>query len=494
MAKINTKKVGTDRRFDKEGVRLAGGGGLLAAAQGAEGQLRRAVLSCLLWEDVAYQTGEGLAAEIKALVPQVPADRVAALAIEARTKSKLRHVPLYLARVMAALSTHKQVVGSLLPEIILRPDELTEFLAIYQKDGGKDQPISAQVKKGLAAAFARFNEYQLAKYNRDGDVKLRDVLFLTHPAPEGGIGNTKRERKMGKYDTTPRADLYRRLVRNELATPDTWEVALSAGADKKATWTRLINEGKLGALAFVRNLRNMEQAGVDPKVIREGFGRVNTQWLLPLNMVAAAKHAPTWERELEGLMLRCLADQPKLKGRTILVIDSSGSMSASISSKSELNRLDAALSLAMLASEVCESVAIYMTAGGSEHATALIKPRRGFALLEDAKKAAQPLGGGGIFTRQALEYIKTQEREKPDRIMVFSDSQDCDRTDKVPAPFGEHNYIIDIGAHTRGVNFAGVWDAEIAGFSPNFLSYIAALEGQAIGVTENDESDSAGGN
>jgi hypothetical protein len=26
----------------------------------------------------------------------------------------------------------------------------------------------------------KFNAYQLAKYNRDGKVKLRDVLFLTH--------------------------------------------------------------------------------------------------------------------------------------------------------------------------------------------------------------------------------------------------------------------------------------------------------------------------
>jgi len=53
------------------------------------------------------------------------------------------------------------------------------------------------------------------------------------------------------------------LVAGELATPDTWEVALSAGAsvDKREAWERLLAENKLGAQALLRNLRNMAEPG-----------------------------------------------------------------------------------------------------------------------------------------------------------------------------------------------------------------------------------------
>jgi 60 kDa SS-A/Ro ribonucleoprotein len=39
------------------------------------------------------------------------------------------------------------------------------------------------VKKGLAAAFPKFDEHALAKYDRGGPIKLRDVLFLSHAKP-----------------------------------------------------------------------------------------------------------------------------------------------------------------------------------------------------------------------------------------------------------------------------------------------------------------------
>ena len=71
------------------------------------------------------------------------------------------------------------------------PDELAEFVAVYAKVNkvtpkNVKKKLSAQVKKGLAQAFAKFDEYQFAKYNRDGDVKLRDVMFLCHPKPAIG--------------------------------------------------------------------------------------------------------------------------------------------------------------------------------------------------------------------------------------------------------------------------------------------------------------------
>ena len=89
------------------------------------------------------------------------------------------------------------------------------------------------------------------------------------------------------------------------------------------------------------------------------------------------------------------------------------------------------------------------------------------------------IGWGGIFTRQVLEWSKnTFAGEKFDRIIVFSDSQDCDYPDRrTPMPFGKYNYICDVSAHQNGVNYRGKWTAEISGWSEHFITYIAALEG-----------------
>jgi len=58
------------------------------------------------------------------------------------------------------------------------------------------------MKKGLAAAFGKFDAYSLAKYNSDGAaIKLRDVLFLTHAKPKESRGLTKEDRRLMKGDT-----------------------------------------------------------------------------------------------------------------------------------------------------------------------------------------------------------------------------------------------------------------------------------------------------
>src|SRR5208337_2453362 len=175
-------------------------------------------------------------------------------------------------------------------------DELSEFVAIYWA-GGR-QPLSAQVKKGLAAAFGKFDEYALAKYDRAGAVRLRDVLFLSHARPADEA----------------QAALWKRLAGNELATPDTWEVALSAtgraegdrALDKRELWERLLAERKLGALALLRNLRNMQVAGVSEELVLAALAALKTDRVLPFRFLAAARVAPQWEQALEQAMYRSI--------------------------------------------------------------------------------------------------------------------------------------------------------------------------------------------
>src|ERR1700691_6005987 len=90
---------------------------------------------------------------------------------------QLRRAPLLIVREMARHKTHRAPVSETLASILQRADELAEFVAIYWKDGRV--PLSGQVKKGLAAAFPKFDEYQLAKYDRGRRVQMRGVLFLS---------------------------------------------------------------------------------------------------------------------------------------------------------------------------------------------------------------------------------------------------------------------------------------------------------------------------
>ena len=466
--KKNAKAV--DSRIDKK-TKLAGGYGNYSAVQDAEALLRRAVMGCLLWEDLFYETGESGAQNIRSLVHQVPLEVASRVAIEARMVQKLRHVPLFIVREMARhpnLASNPSVVSETLYQVIQRADELTEFLAIYWTDG--KQPLSGQVKKGLARAFEKFEEYHLAKYDRDDSVKFRDVLFLSHAKP-----------------TQDREGLYKRIVDRDLALPNTWENRLSAGEDPKTVFSEMIENRELGAMAFLRNLRNMEEAGVDRKTILKGFSTINSKWLLPINYLSAAKYAPRYEREIEELMLKGFSQIKKLPGYTVFVVDVSGSMGQNISGKSEFSRLDVACAMAMMAEATCERISVYATAGNDGtriHATKLVALRRGFGMMEVIKNSSQELGGGGIFTRQCLSYIKNEEQEAPDRIIVFSDSQDCDLSKALPEPFGERNYIVDVSAHSRGLNYKGVWTAEISGWSDHFLTYIASFEGLSWQISE----------
>lgn len=410
-----------------------------------EQQLRRSVMSCLLWEDQFYEDGESIATRIVKTIPLVKAEKVASIAIEAREKMKLRHVPLLIVREMARLKTHKHLVASTLESVIQRADELSEFVSLYWKD--RRQPLSAQIKKGLAKAFTKFNEYGLAKYNRDGAVKLRDVLFLSHAKPKD----------------EEQAALWKRLIAGELAIPDTWEVALSTGKDKKETWERLITEGKLGGLALLRNLRNMKDVGIDENVIFAGLHNMKTERILPFRFISAAKYAPQWEAQIEPVMLKCLEDKKKLPGKTALVVDGSGSMfGRAISAKSDIDRFEAAAALAILVREMCEQCVIVVFS----YNAFLIPARRGFALRDALYSQAER---GGTNTQNGI--IRAAQ-EGYDRIIVLTDEQSS-QTVRNPLA-GTKAYMVNVASSQNGIGY-GKW-THIDGWSEAVLDYIVCSE------------------
>lgn len=432
-------------RVARQPARTTNSVGTMVPVISAERQLKRITLAAMLWEKQFYLDGKSHAELVKELVAKVDANKVAYLAEQARSKFKLRHIPLLLARELAR---HGKLQANALTNIIQRPDEMSEFLSIYWQDG--KTAVSNQVKKGLAACFNKFSEYQLAKWNKNSaEIKLRDVMFLCHPRPS----------------SESQAELFKRVASDTLVTPDTWETALSSGADKGETFTRLMQEKKLGALAFLRNLRNMQQSGVNTSLIREYSKTLDVSKVLPFRYIAAARIVPGFEDMLEAMMFRSLETHAKIPGKTVLLIDVSGSMfGAKISAKSDLERFDAAAALAILCREICEEVEIYSFSGDAKK----VAPRRGFALAE-AISTSQ--GHGGTYLGNAMKTVNSQSTY--DRCIVFTDEQSFDRP---AAPKGK-GYIVNVASYQNGVNH-NAW-TEVNGFSEAVIDYIQALELEA---------------
>jgi hypothetical protein len=406
----------------------------------SEQALRRSVLSCLLWEKEFYEDGKSIADRITQNAADCSKEFVAALAVEARTVHGLRHAPLML--LLDLIRRGGPGVADAVDGSIRRADEMGELVAMYWKGGRKMLP--RQMRVGLGRAFRRFSEYQLAKYDRDGPVKLRDVLFMAHVKP------TDEEH----------AALLKRVADRTLETPDTWEVKLSGGADKKETFERLIREGKLGYLALLRNLRNMVEAGCDLDLVKAAIVyRKGADLVWPFRYVAAARAVPMLEPFIDQALCEAIATSPALPGKTFVMVDVSGSMDAPMSGKSDMRRIDAA---AALASVINGDVRVFTFSNDLVE----VPPRRGMAGV-DAVIKSQP--HQGTYLGNAVAGVNKLAGGY-DRLIVITDEQ---AHDKVPDPAGK-GYMINVASNKNGVGY-GKW-VHLDGFSEAIIRWIGEVE------------------
>jgi hypothetical protein len=400
----------------------------------------------LLWEKTFYEDGEDVYKRIADLVPKVSVQDVYDLAVKARKELNLRHAPLVLARELARDPARRPVLKTLLPHVIRRADELAEFMALYWREG--KIPVANAIKEGLGIAFNNFDEYQLAKYNQDTNIRLKDVLRIVHPTPVDA----------------EKSELFRKLKDDQLATPYTWETELSAKGNNKETWTGLLESGRMPSQALIQNLRNIVSAKVDSDLVRKVMSSAKTDRILPYKFIAAAKHAPEYEKELELMMLKNLGDMDKMTGKTILLVDRSGSMSEPLSKPkgkkegSQMVRMDAAAGLSIMLRELCEDVAIFTFHDRDLHT---IPARHGMA-LRDA--LGSPSGGTnvGLSVSQAVAQYPNASR-----IIVITDEQSSDRLGSVAMKA----YICNVSVEKHGVGYDTGWK-HVHGWSEHIVRYI----------------------
>ncbi|GAA3222480.1 TROVE domain-containing protein [Actinocorallia longicatena] len=280
--------------------------------------------------------------------------------------------------VAAAEGVMSRLCGSLhggnrrlIDAALQRADEPGELLAYWTSRFGRALP--KPVKRGVGDAVRRlYTERALAKYD-SGAFRFGDVLELTHPAPadaaQGDLFRYAIDRRHGRDEEIPASLPVLRARAKLLALPVAERRALVEHADAAGrlaeagmtwesvagwlqgpldarVWTALIPS--MGYLAQLRNLRNFDQAGVGDKVAakvadrlvsRKGGARV-----LPMRYLAAHRAAPSlrWGWALSQALDASLTNVPALPGRTLILVDRSGSMFWSTSERSQMTFADTA--------------------------------------------------------------------------------------------------------------------------------------------------------
>lgn len=399
MSRFNTAAQGTKT------TNLAGG---QAYIQSAELELISILLTSFA-NDQFYRPANDSFKRLKELVKQCDKKFVAQAAVYARTQFGMRSISHVVASELARYLSGETWGKDFYTAVIHRPDDITEILAYHFANKQKE---SNAMRKGLAKAFDKFDQYTLAKYRSPNKkVSLVDAVNIVHPVP-----------------TEKNAEAITALVKGSLRSFNTWETELTAAGQaasteeekeglKKAAWTRLIKERRIGYFALLRNLRNIiEQA---PDVLTDACDLLADEKLISKSLVLPFRFTTAYE-EIEkmsgGNKVRqvlvalnkavdiAVRNVPRYEGDTLVVLDVSSSMSGKPS------RIGSLFSAVLVKSNNAD----FMTFDGDAR-YANINPNDSTITLAKAMRFS-----GGSTNFHAI--FQTANR-KYDRIIILSDMQ-----------------------------------------------------------------------
>lgn len=342
----------------------------------------------------------------------------------------------------------------LIPAACLRADEPGEILAYWTSRYGR--AIPKPVKRGVADAVRRlYTERNFIKWDSDArGWRFADVLDVCHPTPDpakpwqGDLFKYILDQRHGHADTVP--DRLNTIATNRvfMQVPAeerrgflletfgvenlghagiTWEQIagwLQGPMDAKA-WEAIIPH--MGLMALVRNLRNFEQAGISPKAARWVIDRlsnpeeVRKSRQFPYRMLSAYREVVSerYRQALEDALTATCQNVPDFPGRTLVLVDTSASMTGNVSSRSKIRHVDVgALFGVVLAAKGCE-VDLF---GFANHAFPhnLVK---GASALSQIQAFTDKIGiaGHGTATVESIQQTFVPGVHK--RVVVISDMQ-----------------------------------------------------------------------
>lgn len=428
MSKFNTKTKESNVITNHEGAE--------AYSLSAPLELYSLVCNSFI-EDKFYESKGNQLNRITELVKQCDPVFVSNLASYARNEMNLRSAPVVLA-VLLAWTHGGSVARKTFSRVIKRADEITEAFSYFfsiNKHGDKVKAaryVPNSLIRGIKDVFesGRFGEYNYAKYNRDTEVKLRDAMFLSHPKPVND------EMKA----------LFDKLKDDKLETPYTWEVELASVGHgvtdpaektrlKKQKWEELVDSGKLGYMALIRNLRNMLEVGISKDHLEKVTTRLSNKdevlksKQFPFRFYSAYKEISTmypvdeFDKKavldaLESAIGASIANYPTFNGRTAIATDLSGSMHSSLSPKSSIQYFEVGCVLSMAFYKHYGNTII----GGFGHKFEMFNKASDYSILNGASALSRLSVGHSTNGYLFIDHL-LKTKTVAENVFIFTDMQ-----------------------------------------------------------------------
>ena len=409
MSKFNTSNSGMHRTTNRSGC--------VAYDMSKREQFVTAVLTTMFGEPKFYGSTDDDIIKLATEFAHIDPEFLCKVAIYARTVGNMRSVSHVLAAVIARHA--KEYTRAVIRNIVVRPDDILEIMACYKQLYGK--PFPNALKRQIAKTIQKFDEYSIAKYNGGNkSITFKDVLRITHPTP----------------NSDKVSELFNKIINDNLETPYTWETELSAKGNTKEVWDKLIQSGKLGYMAMLRNLNNMIKVDADITPVLEKISNeeeVKKSKQLPFRFYSAYKRlrasnylTQDIENCLNNALMASTNNIETIPGRTLIAVDVSGSMTCNISSRSEVTCRDIAVLLGAMASRICEdATTVYFSSEywSSGSGYTVCHYGKYDSILANVKNA--PLANGGTDMQLPFKWALNEDTGiKPfDRVIYFSDNE-----------------------------------------------------------------------
>ncbi|MCR5795972.1 MAG: TROVE domain-containing protein [Solobacterium sp.] len=443
-------------------------------------ELMAAVLTSMFGEEKFYGRTDGNIVRLAEIIAVRDPEFLAKLACYARNRANLRSVSHVLTAVIARhANAYTRIV---IRNVVVRPDDITEIMACYRTMYGK--PFPNAMKREIAIVMQKFNAYQFEKYDTGRDITFKDVLRIVHPVP----ANEQIE------------ELFGRILDDALETPYTWETELSAKGNTKEVWNELGTSGKLGYMAALRNLRNILTAGADIRPVLEMLAdaeNVRRSRQLPFRFYAAYKSlldaglmTSEIREALEKALTASVGNMERIPGRTLIAVDTSGSMSCALSRRSDMRCIDIAALMGALAHHICDDAAVcYFSAPNSTDPLGyhIAHYGRYDSILEICRQTAAASGCTNMHL-PLIYALQEDTASRPfDRIIYFSDNM-CNSSyaglktvqseaDQYRQRFNRDLWVHGIDLQGYGTQqFCGKRFNLIAGWNEGILGFITRAE------------------
>jgi len=427
----------------------------------------------------------------------------------ARTDLNLRTTPIVVLATACEypgtiMVQGRNIVATYAPTIMQRADEPRNLFAAWRHlfgaatdKGLRTRRVPSVLRRSVARILSALPEHALAKWAGNVSPTLGDVIRV---ADRGLVKQAKLlyfvnpEKWAERRAETPVLDARDQLFKREKFDATSRELAEKA----RLTWENLVThfgkgkeiwefaQGQMGYMALLRNLRNLEQAGVNLEPVAKRIAdeeEVAKARQLPFRYMSAieAVTSPILHKALSKAMDLSLKNVPELKGKTTLLVDVSGSMTGTnVSSKSVRTCADAAAALAGMFYSRGTDVSMIVFSQNARKVT--VKGNGAMAAAEALKGA---FIGGGTNPAAGLPLLL----KDTDRVILLSDMQ-CYSNE-----YGASTFAVQWNqwkknnnekAWMHSVNLVGTIESQLdqstqrinlmSGFSEQLMSLIASVE------------------